>query len=268
MTKKNSLVFLIIFLVLSITFSREFFIDVPRGIGFTIEYSRIVRQFGVEKNQQVTDYTGKWDVVAKIDPPHTNVFIPFEVPTVIRLANGLTISDSHDYGMICLKNPGPKEDRLSEKLYETDSVTFCSFPWEFSNGYLEVKNREHQMFLPVYVTNLGYQNKLDALMEFLRTEEESFMILLDEQLKVSPPKKYTEPPSVNLKIPLMSKKVKMVRARLGEEMLLMENTDGIWNTPDSFENDTSLLFEAVVPGTYTVKFASTDYIIDYFITVK
>lgn len=268
MNKKFTLSLFIFLLLYTLPFSREFFIDIPKGMAFTIEYSRIVRQFGVEKNQQITDYTGKWNVYQKIAPPSVNVYTPFSVPTLIRLTNGITISDTKNAGMIYLKTLTQKENTLSEKLYETDKITFTTFPWEFENGYLEVKNREYQIFLPVYITNLGYQNKLDDLMTYLNGEEKSFRILLDENLRKEPPTTYTNPPEINLNIPIMSKKVKMVRAKLQESILLMENTKGIWNTPDFQEKDSSLLFEAVVPGTYTVKFTSTEYIMDYFITVK
>lgn len=268
MNRKFTLVLFTIFLLSTLSFSREFFIDIPRGMAFTIEYSRIVRRFGVEKNQQITDYTGKWKVYQKIAPPSVNVYTPFSVPTLIRLTNGITISDTKNAGMIYLKPLTEKENALSEKLYEADTITFTTFPWEFENGYLEVKNRDYQIFLPVYITNLGYQNKLDELMVHLNGEEKTFQILLDETLRTDPPKTYTNPPEINLNIPVMSKKLKMVRARLQESILLMENTKGIWNTPDFQEKDSSLLFEAVVPGTYTVKFTSTEYIMDYFITVK
>jgi len=268
MNKKNTLVLLSVLLVFSLIFSREFFIDIPRGIAFTIEYSRIVRQFGAEKNKAITDYIGKWNVYQKIESPTVNIHLPFSVPTLIRLTNEITLSDSKNQGMIFLKPLITKANGLSEKLYETDTITFTSFPWEFENGYLEVNNRDHQIFLPVYITNLGYQNKLDELMTHLNGEEKAFQILLDEKLRKEPPKTYTNPPEINLNIPIMSKKVKMVRAQLDESILLIENTNGIWNTPDFQEKDSSLLFEALVPGTYTVKFTSTDYIMDYFITVK
>jgi len=268
MNRKITIALFTVLLLTTLSFSREFFIDIPRGIAFTIEYSRIVRQFRIEKNKPVTDYSGKWNVYQKIDPPTVNVHLPFSVPTIIRLTNGITISDVENTGMLYLKSLSEKENGLSEKLYETDTITFTSFPWEFENGYLDVKNRDYQMFLPVYITNLGYQNKLDELMTYLNTEEKAFQILLDENLKKEPPKTYTNPPEIKLNIPIMSKKVKMVRARLHESILLMENTNGIWNTPDFQEKDSSLLFEALVPGTYTVKFTSTDYIMDYFITVK
>ena len=268
MSRKFTLALFTVLILSTLSFSREFFIDIPRGIAFTIEYSRIVRQFAIEKNQQITDYSGKWNVYQKIASPSVNVYLPFSVPTIIRLTNGITISDTENAGMLYLKTLSGRENGLSEKLYETDTITFTSFPWEFENGYLEVNNRDHQMFLPVYITNLGYQNKLDELMTYLNGEEKAFRILLDESLKKEAPKTYTNPPEINLSIPIMSKKVKMVRARLQEPILLMENTNGIWNTPDLQEKDSSLLFEAVVPGTYTVKFTSTDYIMDYFITVK
>ncbi|MFP4461892.1 MAG: hypothetical protein ACLFQE_06815, partial [Thermotogota bacterium] len=216
----------------------------------------------------LTDYSGKWDVYQKIEPPSVNVNVPFSPPTFIRLTNRITITDRKGYGTLYLKTLGDKENGLSKKLYETKSVTFTSFPWEFENGYLEVKNREYQNFLPIYITNLGYQNKLDELMSHLRSEEESFRFLLDEALQKKPPKTYTTPPDIDIQVPLISKRVKMVRAKLQESILLMENTKGIWNTPDFQEKDSSLLFKAVVPGTYTVKFTSTDYIMDYFITVK
>lgn len=268
MNRKITLALFSVLLLYNLAVSREFFIDVPRGIAFTIEYSRIVRQFSAEKNQPITDYSGKWHVYEKIESPKLNVSLPFTVPTLIRLTNEITISDSNHYGMISLSPLSEKENGLSEKLYETDTITFTTFPWEFENGYLEVNNRDHQIFLPVYITNLGYQNKLDELMTFLNGEEKAFRILLDETLHQEPPKTYTNPPEITLQIPIMSKKVKMVRAQLDESILLMENTNGIWNTPDFQEKDSSLLFEAIVPGTYTVKFTSTDYIMDYFITVK
>jgi len=268
MNRKIAVMLFAFLLLFSLSYSREFFIDLPRGLAFTIEYSRIVRQFKVEKNEQISDYAGKWNVFQKIEPPSVNLALPFSVPTFIRLTNGITISDTKGNGTLYLSTLGEKENGLSERLYETDTITFTSFPWEFENGYLEVKSRDYQMFLPVYITNLGYQNKLDKLMTFLSSEEESFQLLLDETLKKSPPQTYTTPPEITLQIPFMSKKVKMVRAKLDESILLMENTAGIWNTPDAFEKDSSLLFEALVPGTYTVKFTSTEYIMDYFITVK
>jgi len=268
MNKTIVLVLLTTLLIWTTSHSREFFIDIPKGIAFTIEYARIVRQFDVKKNKQITDYSGKWNVYQKIEPPTVNVFIPFSIPTLVRLTNGITISDTEGYGMLYLKTLKDKENNLSEKLYETDTITFTTFPWEFENGYLEVTSRDYQKFLPVYVTNLGYQNKLDKLMEYLSSEAESFNLLLSEGLKKNPPNRYTTPPEIPLQIPRMSKKVKMVRARLDESILLIENTSGIWNTPGSYEKDSSLLFEALIPGTYTVKFTSTNTITDYFISVK
>lgn len=254
--------------LLTYTFSRELFIDVPKGIGFTIEYSRIVRQFMIEKNERLTDYTGVWPVVKKIQPPTVNLSMPFSVPTLIQLANGTSLSDRKGYGSLLIQSVPNQANSISEKLYETSSVTFCTFPWEFENGVLEVNNRDYQQFLPVYITHLGYQNKLNDLMTYLKSEQDSFEMLLDPTLKIIPPKHYSSPPQKSYQIPMMSKKVRMIRAKLGESLLLMETTNGIWNASDAIEKDSSFLFEAIVPGTYTVKFVSTTSITDYFITVQ
>jgi len=254
--------------LLTYTFSRELFIDIPKGIGFTIEYSRIVRQFMVEENGRLSDYTGEWLVVKKLEPPTVNLSMPFSVPTLIQLANGVSLSDRKGYGNLLIQTAPNQSNGISEKLFETVSVTFCVFPWEFENGMLEVKSRDYQQFLPVYITYLGYQNKLNDLMIYLKSEQESFEMLLDPALKTIQTKHYSSPPQTTYQIPLMSKKVRMVRAKLGESLLLMETTSGIWNAPDDIEKDTSFLYEALVPGTYTVKFTSTTFITDYFITVK
>jgi len=266
---KTTTSFLIMALcLLTYSFSRELFIDIPKGIGYTIEYSRIVRQFLIEKNTRLSDYTGEWPVVKKIQPPKVNLSLPFSVPTLVQLANSVSMSDRKGYGSLFIQAAPNQANGISEKLYETSSVTFCTFPWEFENGMLEVSSRDYQQFLPVYITYLGYQNKLNDLMTLLKSEQTAFELLLDPALKIDQPRQYILPPQTVITPPLMTKKVRMVRAKLGESILLMETTDGIWNTSDTFEKDTSLLFEAIIPGTYTVKFASTTFITDYFITVK
>ncbi len=173
--------FIIILLITlsTLTFSQVLYIDLPKGIGFTREYGRIIREFKVKKNDELHDYKGSWRVIKRFSPPALNVVLPFQPPSVITLSNKMNISDKRDYGEISIDR-FENETSLRRILSETEKVVFDDFPWEFENGILEIKNRDYQSFLPVYITHLGYQERIEHLFAKLKSDQSSFNIVMEE----------------------------------------------------------------------------------------
>jgi len=160
-------------------FSQILYIDLPKGIGFTREYGRIIREFKVNKNVDIHDYNGSWRVIKRFSPSDVNVMLPFHPPSIITLSNKMNISDRREYGDISIDR-FKNETSLNRILSETEKVVFDDFPWEFENGMLEIKNRDYQNFLPVYIKHLGYQNRIEQLFSKLKSAQDSFNLVLEE----------------------------------------------------------------------------------------
>jgi hypothetical protein len=260
---KRKTTLLIILILATLTFSQDFFLDIPKRIGFVIEYGRIVRQLKIEKRTQLHDYDGTWSVYQRIAQPSDLINIPFEIPTMIKLSNSITLSDNKDYGDIYIQSINSDQSVLSEMLYEAKEITFCTFPWILENGRLEVQKSEYSRFLPVYITNMGYQNKLDDLFADLKEDRETFSLLLDENLAKDDTQKYREPIDIKIIPPEMIKTEKDVLVYLNEEILLYEYDYGIWNTLDYNYEDSSILMKIQIPGKYRIIFTAPGHITYY-----
>ncbi|HOO34305.1 MAG TPA: hypothetical protein PK466_14030 [Thermotogota bacterium] len=270
MIKRRFLIGSSLLLIVSVClFSQEFFLDIPKKIGFVIEYGRIVRQLKVEKRNPIHDYDGTWSVYQRINAPSLITNPPFEVPTLIRLSNGIILSDHTGYGDICIEPVNSDPAALSELLYKVDEITFCTFPWLFENGTLVVQKSEYSKFLPVFITNLGYQDRLDALFDDLKEDHDTFTLLLDESLARKNTTEYKEPIDIHLNVPdqVITKTVKNIAAYLNEEILLYEFDYGYWNTLDYNYRDSSILLKIQVPGKYRIIFTATGHITYYNLEV-
>ncbi len=262
---KNLKYLIILTLILTtIAFSQEFFLDIPKRIGFVIEYGRIVRQLRIVKRNQIHDYVGTWRVYKRITSPSKITNPPFEVPTMLKLSNDIIISDDENYGDIYLEAVNSEQSTLSEILFDAEEITFCTFPWLFENGTLEVQKSEYSRFLPVYITNMGYQDKLDALFSKLKEDRDIFSLLLDETKAKNDTKEYQEPIDIIINPPYeITKTEKDILVYLNEEVLLYEYDYGIWNIPDHKYNDSSILMKIEVPGQYRIAFTTPGHITYY-----